>query len=301
MMIVRCCLVALLLATPVGAQVPKVATDIAPVHSLVSMVMRGLGAPSLLVTPGASPHGYAMRPSQARALQAADLVVWVGPELTPWLGKPIETLAMGAAQLALLDAPGTLVLGFGDEEGAHEEAGHDHDEHSGLDPHAWLDPENGRIWLGLIADQLAEMDPGNAAQYRANAQDGQAGLAALLSELAVTLEPMQDQPYVTFHSAYQYFEDRFGLTPTGSVTQSDARDPSPAALARLRDDLRAAGVTCAFSEPRFDAGLLAAAGGDDLGIIMLDPMGSRLEVGAGLYPALLRDLGAGFARCTAKP
>ena len=86
---------------------PRVAADIAPVHAIVARVMAGVGEPHLVIPPGASPHGYALRPSEARALQDADLVVWVGPVLTPWLADPIETLAdPDAARLALQDVAG---------------------------------------------------------------------------------------------------------------------------------------------------------------------------------------------------
>jgi zinc transport system substrate-binding protein len=124
----------LLLSTAAWADVPRVATDIAPVHSLVSQVMAGVGTPDLTIPPGASPHSYAMRPSEARALAAADLVVWVGPALTPWMGEPIKALAGDALHLELEDVVGTLVLknraGVAFE--AHEH-GEDHDEHVGHD------------------------------------------------------------------------------------------------------------------------------------------------------------------------
>ncbi len=87
---------ALLTATPALADVPRVATDIAPIQSLVAQVMGDLGTPSVVVSPGGSPHGYSMRPSEARALATADIVVWVGEDLTPWLEGPIDTLAPGA-------------------------------------------------------------------------------------------------------------------------------------------------------------------------------------------------------------
>jgi len=114
MPIFRLCLVMILLAVPARADVPKVVSDIAPVQSLVARVMQGLGVPDLIVTAGSSPHGFALRPSQARRLQAADLVVWIGPELTPWLVKPIGTLAGKAEVLALLQVPGTQLLALRD-------------------------------------------------------------------------------------------------------------------------------------------------------------------------------------------
>ena len=72
----------------------RAAADIAPVHSLVAMVMRDAGSPALIVPPGASPHGYALRPSQARALQEAEIVFRIGPGLTPWLEEALEEGAL---------------------------------------------------------------------------------------------------------------------------------------------------------------------------------------------------------------
>ena len=112
------------------ADVPAVAVDIAPVHSLVARVMQGVGEPSLIVKPGASPHEYSLRPSEANALQEADLVFWMGEDLTPWMENAVETLATNAAVTTLLEVDETNLLEF--REGALFEA-HDHDDHEDED------------------------------------------------------------------------------------------------------------------------------------------------------------------------
>ena len=120
------------------ADVPNVAVDIAPVHSLVARVMDGVGSPDLIVPAGASPHEYNLRPSEAAALQNADLVFWLGEDLTPWMEGAIETLSTGATVTALLEADETELLDFresalfeahvhGDEDG-HDD--HDHGDHA---------------------------------------------------------------------------------------------------------------------------------------------------------------------------
>ena len=120
---------ATLLGGTAMADVPRVAVDIAPVHSLVARVMQGVGDPSLIVAPGASPHEYSLRPSEAAALQEADLVFWVSPDLTPWLEGAIETLAGSATVTELLEVDGTTELPF--REGALFEAhAHEDDEHA---------------------------------------------------------------------------------------------------------------------------------------------------------------------------
>ena len=115
-----------LMSTSVIADVPNVAADIAPIHSLVSRVMDGVGAPKLIVQSGASPHGYRLRPSEAKALQDADHVFWMGEELTPWLDSAIGTLASKASVTTLLDQQGVILHDF--REGALFEA-HDHSAH----------------------------------------------------------------------------------------------------------------------------------------------------------------------------
>lgn len=141
-------LTAILLGGTAMADVPTVAVDIAPVHSLVARVMEGLGTPELIVPAGASPHEYTLRPSEAAALQNASVVFWMGEELAPWLEDAVETLASDAAVTALLELDETVLLDFresalfeahdhGDEHGGeeHAEGEHDHDDH-GDEEHA---------------------------------------------------------------------------------------------------------------------------------------------------------------------
>src|SRR4029079_13855044 len=100
---------ALALGLPAAAA-PRVATDIAPVHSVVARVMAGIASPERVIRPGASEHDYALRPSEAALLQGADLVVWVGPTLTPWLAAPLAALAPSATLVTLEEAPGVATL-----------------------------------------------------------------------------------------------------------------------------------------------------------------------------------------------
>lgn len=200
-----------LLATQAQADVPNVATDIAPVHSLVARVMQGVGEPDMIIRQGASPHGYALRPSEARALQNADLVVWVGDDLTPWLEEAIDSLAADAHALELLHAEGTQVFDFresavfGDHDDHEEhddhhdrhkdEHGHDddhdehHDEHEDehKDEHAGHDDhghEDHHDHGG--ADPHAWMSPANAAVW----------LKAIAEELS-ELDPANADIYTT--------------------------------------------------------------------------------------------------------
>lgn len=130
--LVPCLLAPVLLAAPALAEAPQVAVDIAPVHSLVARVMDGVGEPALIVAPGASPHEYSLRPSEAAAMQEADVVIWIGPDLTPWLEDALGTLSGDAEVVRLMDADGTVALPIREnalfethDHGAHGEDGHE--------------------------------------------------------------------------------------------------------------------------------------------------------------------------------
>lgn len=319
---------AALAITVAGAAVaaPVVVTDIAPVHALAAKVMRGVGAPHLVVPPGASPHGYALRPSEAAALERAAVVFWVGEALTPWLEKAIDALAADAAVIELAAAPGVATLpartgatfeahdhdDHDDDEGAEKDHdhhtaadphNHDHDhdhDHAGVDPHLWLDPENARVWLGAMAAALAQADPSNAAAYAANADAARAGLDALSAEVSATLAPVRGAPYVVFHDAYQYFEARFDMPAAGSVSISDATAPSAARVAEIRNVVQRLGAACVFAEPQFAQGVVdAVAEGTGARVGVLDPLGAGLQPGPDLYDGVLRGLAEAMAGCLA--
>jgi zinc transport system substrate-binding protein len=304
------------------ADAPRVAVDIAPVHSLVARVMDGVGTPDLIVQPGASPHEYSLRPSEATALQNADLVFWIGPDLTPWLTDTIETLAPDAAVTELLEADGTIELAFREgalfeahdhddedhDDHADEEAGHDdhddeetgHDEHDddAHDPHAWLSPQNAMTWLNVIAGQLSAADPENAGSYFANAAAGRTEIEALIDEVTATLDPVRDGQFVVFHDAYQYFESDFDFPASGAISIGDAADPSPARIAEIQGRIAEQGINCVLAEPQFNPGLVATVlDGTQAQTGILDPLGSDLEPGPALYPQLIRNLSTALAGC----
>jgi zinc transport system substrate-binding protein len=294
-------LVALALAASANAA-PRVAADIAPVHSIVARVMAGIGAPDLVVGPGASEHGYALRPSEARLLQEADLVVWVGPDLTPWLGEAIASLAVDAAVVTLEDAPGIERLPLRDG-GAFEPHGHGpvdaagHD-HPVADGHLWLDPRNAVAAARAVAAALGGVDPANAAGYAANAAAFADEMAALSREIAARLAPVRGRPYIVFHDAFQYFEHGFDLPAAGSVALPDGSAPGAARVAEVRARVRAEGIVCAFAEPQFEPRLLATViDGTAVRTGVLDPIGATLSPGPELYPALLRGLAEALAGC----
>ncbi|WP_371226163.1 zinc ABC transporter substrate-binding protein [Roseovarius sp. 2305UL8-3] len=312
--------VATLIGSTALADVPGVATDIAPVHSLVARVMEGLGTPELVIAQGASPHEYSLRPSEAGALQEADLVFWIGEDLTPWMEGAIDTLTEDAAVIALLDAEGATRLAFresalfeahdhGDEHEDHDDHEHEHDDHAHEedhdghahgehDPHAWLSPENAAVWLNVIAAALSAADPDNAGGYYANAAAGIEELTALSDEVSATLDPVRGESFVVFHDAYQYFETAFDFPASGAISLSDASDPSPARIAEIQGRIADEGIACVLSEPQFNQNLVATVmDGTEARTAVLDPLGADIELGPEFYPQLLRNLANSLAEC----
>lgn len=320
-------LMAALLAGAALAAPPRVATDIAPVHSLVARVMEGVASPDLIVAPGASPHEYSLRPSEASALQEANVIFWIGPDLTPWLDGAIATLSPDARAIPLLQVEGAVILPIREgalfeahdheakadahedhdadasshqsEHEAHAEGGdHDEHDHGAIDPHVWLSPVNAATWMNTIEKALSASDPENAGAYRANAAAGQAELAALSSEIEALLAPLRDRRYIVFHDAYQYFEHAFDIPASGAISLSNASDPSPARIAGIQARVAEQGVTCVLSEPQFDPGIVATVlDGTSARTGVLDPLGSDLEPGPALYPRMLRNLAETLANC----
>jgi len=320
-------LLAAALLTTTAVASPDVVASIKPVHSLVAAVMAGVGEPALIVKGSASPHTYALKPSDAGALEAADIVFWTGHGMELFLGDALETLATGATVVELADTPGITLLpvreGGAFEAHAHESEDHDHedhdhdhadhdhdhadhdhahdhdhDAHGEGDMHFWLDPENAKLMVTRIATTLAEADPGNASAYQSNAEAELVRLDELEAELATTLAPVAGKPFIVFHDAYQYFEARFGLTLAGSVTVTPDVMPGAARIDALKAKVAELGATCVFAEPNFEPTIIAAiTEGSAAKSGVLDPEGGALEAGADLYPNLLRGLAASLVDC----
>lgn len=322
---------AIYLAAPTAQAAPRVVADIPPVHALAAAVMHGVGAPELLLPPGASPHDYAMRPSEAARLDSADIVFWVGEGLTPWLETALDALAADATVVEMMAVEGMRLLPFregatfeshehdGHAEASHDDHDHDHDhdhakkaaaddhdddhdhaahDHDDDDPHVWLDPVNAAAMAAAMAGAMAAADPANAETYRANLASLQGELAALEAEMSALVALARGKPFVVFHDAYHYFEARFDVEAVGAITLSDAGSPGPARLEEVRDLVRDLGVVCVFAEPQFDPKLAdLVVEGSAARVAVMDPLGAGLEPGPALYPALIRGLGAALSGC----
>ena len=437
----------------------NVVASVKPVHSLVSGVMEGVGTPDLIVEGAASPHTYSLKPSQAKQLEEADLVFWMGHELESFLEKPLEAITSKAKVIELIDSPGLKKLDMREggafdehgheEDGEHSEEGHDehageghafewagvfklpagdytwtfakvdgdyadpmmkmvflptssdgeegieeqeevaerlissqssvrrnhdgrltpneenayqlvfdanrnvtelritiknegayafftehmpfefeadehflknasgkdieptaqepetghhhHHGHGEFDLHVWLDPENAKVLVQEIKQALVELDPGNAGTYEANAKNLMLKLDRLISEISSTLASSKGKGFVVFHDAYQYFEERFGMTAVGSITVSPEVVPGASRIRELKDKIVELDAHCVFSEPQFQPKIVfTVAEGTQANTGVLDPLGASIADGPELYFTLIRDMANSLQECLSK-
>ena len=303
-----------------SAPAPIAVASIKPIHSLLAGVMEGVGRPALLVRGGASPHTFSLRPSDAQALEDADIVVWVGEDLESFLVQPLDALARDACILELSRAAGITLLRFresgawdehdeededrragaDDEQGeahVHREDGHEH--HSGeYNMHLWLDPTNAEVIVDSMAGALSRIDPERTSVYAENAAAVKARLRALDEELKETFAAVRDHGFIVFHDAWQYLDTRYGLRAVGSVTVNPDRAPGAARLSEIREKITEADATCVFAEPQFEPRLVRTlVEGTGAGTGTLDPLGAALEDGPNLYFTLLRANADTFRAC----
>ena len=289
---------------PVRAESIDVVVTSKPIHSLVAQVMQGVAEPTLLVDGSSSPHSFSLKPSHIRAIANAGVFIRVSERLEPFTGKIVRSLPESVRLVTLVDAPGMRLL-HQRTSGTFEPDGHDHDAPSadagaGKDSHIWLDPDNAKAIGRDVAAVLSERYPQHAAQFKANAERLGAEIDALTAELQAATAPLRDRPFVVFHDAYQYFDDRFDLDAVGSITVSPDVQPSAKRLNELRQKIRAVNAVCVFAEPLFQPRLVAALiEGTDARAGTLDPEGVGLAPGPQLYFALMRGLAASLKACLA--
>jgi zinc transport system substrate-binding protein len=285
----------------------SVVVTIKPLHALVAQVMAGAGTPELLVQGAASAHTYALKPSDATKLNAADVFFRMSETMEPFTAKVAKSLPKRVQVVTLQETQGLKLLRrrtgstFEDADHGHGSHGHGHKHgHGAIDGHAWLDPVNAKAMADRIAQVLGAKEPAKADVFRANADALKAKLDALDGELARELAAVAGKPYVVFHDALQYFEGRYGLKVVGSIAMSPEVPPSAKRLSTLRQRVTSLGTVCVFAEPQFDTRLVDnLVEGTRARTGTIDPEGSKIAAGPDLYFTLLRNLAKDLQTCLA--
>ncbi len=294
----------------------NVVVSLKPVHSLVAGVIGDLGTPKLLITGSGDPHTFRMRPSEARMLSEADVVVWVGETMETFLIRPIANLGSGTTVVTLSHAEGMDLLpfreaGIWEDEGEHE---HDHahedqhedepahgdeaHDHGEFDTHIWIDPELAGVIVDVVADAFVRLDPQNADYYMQNAQEIQGRILAKAIDVQDRLRPVHEKAFIVFHDGYRYFEDAYGLNGVGAVVIDPGRPPGARRLLEMREAMHDRNVECAFAEAQYDPGLIETViRGADIRTGSLDALGIDIEPGPDAWFELMDDLAKSFTDC----
>ena len=307
------------LKSSVNADV-NVVTSIKPIHSLASYVMDGVGKPDVIVDGYNSPHGFSLKPSHAKMIEKADLIIWVGEDLEAFLEKPLNTIAKKAVNVEIMDLSGVKKLKFreknifeghddhghghkekkhddhGHKKAKHDDHGHEGHAHGEHDPHVWLDPMNAKVIVKEIEKQLVKLDPDNSSKYKANSKKAQSELDNLTKNIKRDIK--ENLRFVVFHDAYQYFENRFGINVLGALTVNPDVLPGAEQLSEIREVIEHEKVNCLFSEPQFNPAIIKSIAKDTkIKTGVLDPLGATLDKGKGMYSELLQSMYASFKGC----
>ena len=311
--------------TGVNAEI-KVVTTIQPLHSLISNVMGNKGKLDLILEGTASPHSFTLKPSHAKMLENADVIFWVDKDLESFLEKPLKSIPKKAKVVHLMDISGLEIHKFRekniygghddhdkhghkeDKHDDHDKHGHkedkhdDHDKHGHahahgeFDVHIWLDPNNAKVIVKEVANQLATLDSKNSDFYKENAEKTLNKLDNLINKIDKSIN--KKASFVTFHDAYQYFEKRFGIEALGALTINTDIQPGAKQIEEIQHLVEDKNIKCIFSEPQFNPKLInmiAKSSGAKTGI--LDPLGSSYKPGNDLYFNLINDLYENLNKC----
>lgn len=292
--------VSLLIMTTVVGAAPTIMVTLKPFYNITYYIMQNVGMPQLLLKNNASPHDYHLRPSDAKLISDADLIIWGGVNLEPYMQKPIESMAK--ANLDLSKTPGLKLLPQRcNQDWAHDH-NHEHQHDANYDPHYWLDPDNAIIIASNIADKLAEIDKAHADIYHRNAKNFAAQLRTKEKTWQTKLLPYQDDPYIVGHDAFQYFNEYFDLDGVGSITLNPELPPSAKHIQELQAMMHSKQITCIFGEPQFNYKIInTLLVGTNTNFGILDPLGQDQDTGAKGYFILLDNIVNNFVQCSKNP
>lgn len=299
-----------LMLSSAKAEPPRVVVSIKPVHSLVAMVLEGITDPYLIVKGASSPHGHALRPSDAKAIANADAVFWIGPNLETFMVKALETLPASARVFTLMNqgehaghihSDGRNDADHTKGKHTHEyEAGadHGHGDHGENDPHIWLSPQHAVEIIEHVAATMTDIVPAAAKRIAANRERAIDELIDVDAEVRRLVMPMHDEYIVSLHEAYGHFTDHYGLREFIALSVTPEHKPTPGRVSEVRRMIAKYRVRCVFAEPQYpDTFVRLLTEGTKAHADVIDPLGATLQPGPDLYPQLMRLMGFAIRGC----
>lgn len=269
---------------------PRVQVSIKPVHSIVAGIMEGIGKPHLIVDGQATPYGYKLSDEQLAALSDADMVIWTGAELEPFLAEPLAKLDGKVLSLELLNNRNLKVLPVRDNPNLR-------------DPFLWLDTRNTLILVNELTNAIVELDPSNELLYRRNSARLLEKMGNLDREFEYGYRSVKAGRVYLYHDTLQYFEQAYGTRVVGTLSARPGEMPDATAFLEARADIynEEAAVDCVLTEAGMPANNLnILITGSRVKVVELDSFGTRLEPGLGLYEAMMRNNFEAIKSCFSK-
>lgn len=299
------------------AQAPlSVVVTIPPLAGMVAPLLNEEDKVEVLLQEGASPHGFALKPSHLRLMKHADVNLMVGSPVDAWAQKnlakyPNKTLVLN--QLEGIERLDFRKGGLWEKNMPNKPAGESHSFHGhahaseGLhyDGHLWMSIQNAKVFVKAFASQLQHLRPKQASLIEQRTQRWLAKIEQTETRLAEQFTTFQNQPFMVLHDAFQYFENHFQLNGIGSIRLNPEVQPSIKRLLALRKTLKTKKVRCIFKEPQFPSSQIEKlAEGTRVNIGELDPMGYRYAQAENqpfvTYDVFIHQLGTAFLQCFQK-
>jgi ABC-type Zn uptake system ZnuABC Zn-binding protein ZnuA len=241
-----------------------VAATIFPLYDLVRQVAGPVVEVVLLVPPGASPHTFTVKPGTARALTGCIAVFTIGHGLDDWATRLAQEA--GVKRTIVTDAGITLRRGYSE----HHRAGQAQSQtatHDAVDPHYWLSIPNAILMVQFIAEIFAQLDPAAQADYQQRAVAYQEQLRSTDGEIRRLLADLPRRDIATFHMAFAYFAEAYGLKVVAVFESVAGKEPGPRYVEAFQRQVRAHKLRTVFIEPQLSEAALRGLS-QDLGITL---------------------------------
>ena len=289
-----------LLAAPVISHAASsdgpIVVTIKPLYSLVAKLTEGIEEPVLLMKQMPSPHHYSMRPSERRLLSDARVIVWIGPPMEASLSRIINQ--QDALVITAMQASGVKKLERRTKHGHRHQTDHAHRDEMTTDPHIWLSVRNTIAISNHITQQLVASDPENTTRYQANLVQLTDRIEQLSRKIDADLLNNR-RPFITYHDAYQYFEDEHQLNHVDSVSFDEEAGISLKHLHHIKDSIEKNDVRCLlYQSPKPDI-VDTLTKKSQLAAFALDPLGLELEDENEAWFQIMLSTAATFKKCLA--
>ncbi len=239
---------------------PLVTASIFPLYDIVRTVGGDVIETELILPPGASPHTFEMNPQTVRRIEQSARVFTIGHGLDDWAAA----FAQKQEKVVVVDR-GIQLRDSTEEETTN-------------DPHYWLDVRNGKLIAETVAEELISLVPDQRVTIEQNLQTFVAALEELDGSIRSELAQIENKKMITFHDAWYYFADAYGMEIAATFEPLPGREPTPQYLAELSQTIQQTQTRVLYAEPQFSSAALEAFLSDqNVSVVTIDPIGGTVE------------------------